>query len=141
MGRIAAIDFGLARLGLAISDENQIIALPFVLLKAGKDFSATAHLIAKELARYTHIERIVLGLPLLLSGKDSAMTAQVRAFGIILEQVLGIPVSLWDERLTSAQVEKFLKSANVNRKKRSQVSDVLAAATILQSFLDAGRDY
>jgi putative Holliday junction resolvase len=134
---VVGIDFGLVRIGLAISDENRIIAQPLLAIKAGKNHTETALLIAKELSRFTKVEAIVLGLPLLLSGKDSEMTLKVREFKIVLEQVLQLPVSLWDERLTSQQVEKLLKKSNMRRKERSQVCDAVAAATILQSFLAA----
>jgi len=136
-GRIASIDFGLARLGLAISDERRIIAQPLKAIKAAKSYQDTALLIAKELSTYTNVTLIVMGLPLLLSGKESDMSAKVREFKTVLEQVLKLPVHLWDERLTSLQVEKLLKESNMRRKERSQVCDAVAAATILQSFLAA----
>jgi|SRR5579862_2852023 len=136
-GRVVSIDFGLARLGLAISDENRIIAQPLKAIKAGRNHQETALLIAKELSSYTKVTTIVMGLPLLLSGKESDMSAKVREFKTVLEQVLQLPVHLWDERLTSQQVEKLLKESNMRRKERSQVCDAVAAATILQSFLTA----
>jgi putative holliday junction resolvase len=127
----------MARVGLAISDVNKIISQPLLAVKVGKNPTETAQLIAKELARYDQLEAIVMGLPLLLSGKDGDMAKLVREFKIVLEQVLNLPVFLWDERLTSQQVERLLKSADLNRKARSQVSDAVAAATILQSYLAA----
>ncbi|HEY2809874.1 MAG TPA: Holliday junction resolvase RuvX [Rhabdochlamydiaceae bacterium] len=137
MGRVVGIDFGMARLGLAISDEKRIIAQPLLALKAGKDFVHTAQLLAKELARYSNIDCIVLGLPLLLSGKEGDMAIKVKAFKGALEQQFGIPVILWDERLTSQQVDRFLKSADMKRKQRSQVCDALAAAAILENYLSS----
>ncbi len=134
---MVGIDFGLARIGLAISDESRIISQPLLAVRVGKNYNETALLIAKELSRYTKVEAIVMGLPLLLSGKDGDMAARVREFKTVLEQVLQLPVSLWDERLTSQQVEKLLKESNMRRKERSQVCDAVAAATILQSFLAA----
>jgi putative holliday junction resolvase len=136
-GRVASIDFGLARLGLAISDENRIIAQPVKAIKAGRNYQETALLIAKELSTYSNVKTLVMGLPLLLSGKESDMSARVREFKIVLEEVLQLPVYLWDERLTSQQVEKLLKESNMRRKERSLVCDAVAAATILQSFLSA----
>lgn len=137
MGRIVGIDFGLARIGLAISDVNKIISQPLLAVKAGKNPLQTAQLIAKELAKFDRIEAIVMGLPLLLSGQDGDMAKHVRNFKLVLEQVLNLPVFLWDERLTSQQVERFLKSAELNRKERSKVSDAMAAAAILQNYLAA----
>lgn len=138
-GRVVGIDFGLARIGLAISDERRIISSPLSTIRAGKDHAQTVSLIAKELSRFSNVVAVVLGLPLLLSGKDSEMTTKVREFKTVLEQILQLPVTLWDERLTSQQVEKLLKESNMRRKERSQVCDSVAAATILQSFLAASQ--
>jgi putative holliday junction resolvase len=137
LGRFVAIDYGKARIGLAITDASCIIGQPLSVIKAGKNHLETAHLILKAVSAYSDVESFVLGLPLLLSGKDSEMTLQVREFKCALEQAANLPVVLWDERLTSQQVEKQLKESNMRRKERSQISDAVAAATILQSFLSA----
>ncbi len=113
MGRIVGIDFGLTRIGLAISDEMRIIAQPLATIKAGKDDNQTAEKIAKELASFSKIEAIVLGLPLLLSGKEGEMAIRVKQFKTVLEKVLSLPVFLWDERLTSQQVDKLLRAADM----------------------------
>ncbi len=134
---MVGIDFGQARIGLAISDENRIISQPLKAIKVGKDYAETALLIAKELTSYTKIDAIVMGFPLLLSGKEGEMAAKVREFKAVLESLLQLPVYLWDERLTSQQVEKLLIESKVRRKERAQVSDAMAAATILQSYLEA----
>lgn len=136
-GRIVGIDFGLARIGLAISDEQRIIAQPLIAVPTGKTHADTVHAIAKELSRYSKVRSIVLGLPLLLSGKEGEMAKQAKAFKAVLEDILQLPVLLWDERLTSQQVDKLLKAASLTRKQRSKVSDAMAAATILQNFLAA----
>lgn len=135
MGRVVGIDFGCARIGLAISDENRIITSPLCAIKSGKNDAESAKLIVKELSHYTNVDAIVIGLPLLLSGKEGEMALKVKSFKTALEQCLQLPIYLWDERLTSQQVEKMLKEAHMRRKERSQVSDAIAAATILQSFL------
>jgi putative Holliday junction resolvase len=80
-----------------------------------------------------------MGLPLLLSGKEGDMALKVKEFKNVLEQQLRLPVHLWDERLTSQQVDKLLKSASLRRKERAQISDTMSAATILYSFLSAQR--
>lgn len=133
MGRILAIDFGMKRIGLARSDPSKIIASPFKTIQCGKTLEETAALIIKECEG---VDMIILGLPLLLSGKDSETTATVRAFAALLEEKSGLPLILWDERLTSKQVEKLLIEGNVSRKKRSQHVDVLSATLILQSYLN-----
>lgn len=132
MGRILGIDFGMKRIGLARSDPMKMIASPFKTIQAGKNLGETVDLVIKELEE---IELIVLGLPLLLSGKDSDTTRKVREFGALLEEKSGLPLVLWDERLTSKQVEKLLIEGNVSRKKRAAHVDTMSATLILQNYL------
>jgi putative Holliday junction resolvase len=134
VGRILCIDFGLARIGLALSDPSKIIASPYKTIQTqGKE---AIRQILKEIDDLD-IERIVIGLPLLLSGKDSETTKSVRTFASLLKSQTDLPIILWDERLTSKQVEKTLISGGIKRKKRAKLSDRLSAALILQSFLDS----
>lgn len=133
MGRVLGIDFGMKRIGLARSDSRKIIASPLKTVLAGKTLEATADLIMKECG---DVETIVLGLPLLLSGKDSETTTTVRKFATILEEKSGLPLILWDERLTSKQVEKLLIEGNVRRKQRTKHIDTMSATLILQNYLD-----
>ena len=128
MGRILCIDFGLAKCGIAITDEMKIIAQSLATLPND------VHLIPK-LKSYGPLEKIVLGLPLHMSGKESPMSQQVRAFAVELEKQLAIPIVFWDERLSSAQANRTLKEADLSRKKRAQKDDALAAVLILQSYL------
>ena len=133
MGRVFGVDFGMKRIGLARSDPMKIIAFPLKTILAGKTLESTAELIMKEC---DDVETIVLGLPLLLSGKDSETTTTVRKFATILEEKSGLPLILWDERLTSKQVEKLLIEENISRKNRSQHVDTMSATLILQNYLD-----
>ena len=133
MGRVLGVDFGMKRIGLSRSDPMKIIASPLKTVLAGKTLEATAELVVKEC---DDIETIVLGLPLLLSGKDSETTTAVRKFASILEEKSGLPLILWDERLTSKQVEKLLIEGNVSRKRRTQHVDTMSATLILQNYLD-----
>lgn len=137
MARIAAIDFGNVRIGIALSDENQILARDLTTIRGRKTHELTIEDILTALKEYQPIESFVVGLPLHLSGDDSEMTKKVRAFANVLEKLSEKPVELWDERLTSMQVERALKEQSMNRKKRAKVVDQLSAALILQSFLDA----
>ncbi|MGC1877794.1 MAG: Holliday junction resolvase RuvX [Rhabdochlamydiaceae bacterium] len=139
MGRIAAIDFGTVRIGLAITDEMRIIAQPLETIKAGKDLATTARSIAQALSQYKSLDTIVIGLPLLLNGTEGEMAQAVRSFAKVLEQTLPLPIIFWDERLTSAGVEKMLVNSNVSRKKRASLSDALSAVSILQNYLDSLR--
>ncbi len=137
MGRIVGIDFGTARIGLAISDERRIIAQPLETVKAARDPKHTIKEIQRVLNPFKNIDEIVIGLPLLLSGKEGEMATLVRSFATILEQTLPYPIIFWDERLTSSGVEKMLLDADISRKKRAELSDALSAVSILQNYLDS----
>lgn len=137
MGRIVGIDYGKTRIGLAISDENRIIATALETIQATKDPLETAKKIAEALSGYKKIDTIVIGLPLHMSGKESEMSQSVRAFASVLEDVVPVPIIFWDERLTSAGVEKMLKGIDISRKKRASISDALSAVSILQNYLDS----
>ena len=75
-----------------------------------------------------------------MSGKEGPMTVEVRQFSEYLGKVMELPVILWDERLTSLQAERSLQDLGMNRKKRAEASDTLAASLILQSYLDCKRN-
>ena len=133
MARIVGLDFGTVRIGVAISDEMQIIARPLGILHNKPDFFSQ---LQKLLKQEGAVEKIVVGLPLKLNGQDSPMTQNARQFAKKLEETLQLPIELWDERLTSAFVERSLVDAGVRRKKRAALSDTLSAVLILQSYLD-----
>jgi len=137
LGRVVGIDFGKVRLGLAISDERRIIAQPLDTVRAARVPLQTAKLVADALKRYTNIDTVVIGLPLMLNAKEGEMALLVRAFAKALEEVLPYPIVFWDERLTSAGVEKMLLACDVSRKKRAELSDALSAVSILQNYLDS----
>lgn len=139
MGRIVGIDFGKVRLGLAISDDRRIIAQPLNTIRAAKTPLQTVKLIAEALVRYKDIDTVVIGLPLLLNAKEGEMALLVKAFAKVLGETLPYPIIFWDERLTSAGVEKMLLACDVSRKKRAELSDALSAVCILQNYLDSLR--
>lgn len=139
MKRIAGIDYGDARIGLALSDPSQILASPFKTIQAKRTLKETAEMIAKEFS-LDSIEAIVIGLPLLMNGKESPGSIKVRELAKHLEEITGKKIILWDERLTTAQVERTLKEAEMSRKKRAKHVDVMAASAILQNFLDSPRN-
>ncbi|HUD01659.1 MAG TPA: Holliday junction resolvase RuvX [Rhabdochlamydiaceae bacterium] len=134
LGRLLGIDYGRVRIGVAVSDETRMIARPLCCLEYKKDFIEK---LQKELKPLLPIDEVIIGLPLDMRGKDSAMTEEVRKFATYLEQALRIPIKLWDERLTSAQAERQLRDAGMKRKERAEFNDTLAAALILQSYLDS----
>ncbi len=131
--RVLGIDFGMKRIGLARSDPSRMIASPLKTILAAKTLEETVVLILKEL---DEVDTIVVGLPLLLSGKDSDTTTTVRKFATLLEEASGLPLILWDERLTSKQVERLLMEDKMSRKKRAAHVDTMSATLILQNYLD-----
>ncbi len=133
--RIVAIDFGLKRLGLAITDKNQIIATPLPNLLASRQTEETIRRLLKVLEPY-EIERIVIGNPLHLNGQTSFLTDEVLHFVEALKKHLSFPITLWDERLSSLQADRVLREGNLSRKKRAKLVDSVAAVLILQSFLE-----
>lgn len=125
----------MARIGIALSDERQIIAQPLTCIACEKSLEATVKKVVEELAKHSKIETIVIGLPLHMSGKESPMSEQVRKFAALLEKHTPIPIVFFDERLTTALVERALKEAEMNRKKRKTLVDALAATVILQTYM------
>jgi putative holliday junction resolvase len=137
MPRIAAIDFGLKRIGIAISDEKGRIALPLKLVLSGKSMRETVKNVLLALSPYEkQIEVIIVGLPLLLSGKRGDMALVAERFAQALQKETKIAVQMMDERLTTAQAERSLKELSYSRKERTDIIDSATAAILLQTFLD-----
>ena len=137
MPRIAAIDFGLKRIGIAISDEKGRIALPLKLVLSGKSMRETVRNVLLALSPYEkQIEAIIVGLPLLLSGKRGDMALAAERFAQALQNETKIAVQMMDERLTTAQAERSLKELSYSRKERTDIIDCATAAILLQTFLD-----
>ena len=135
--RSAAIDYGEVRIGVALSDPKGMMAHPHKVLFACRTLPQTAELIASELKNCLPLKQIILGLPLLLNGKDSPLATKVRSLAELLKvHFPDIPLLLWDERLTTAGIDRSLHDLGVSRKRRSKVIDVLSAAAILQNYLD-----
>lgn len=140
--RIVGLDFGLARIGIAVSDERKIIATPLVTLKAERKVEQTVGKLMQQLEAHQkeysyQIEEIVIGLPLLMSGKMGFLADEVKIFIEALKQITSIPIITWDERLTSVQAERSLRESSLTRKKRSSLIDAVAAVIILQNYLDS----
>ena len=136
-GRVLGLDYGSRRIGVAISDPLGITAQPLPALhREGdrKDIAEIARLVAGQ-----GVDSIVLGLPLLLNGDEGPQAARARAFGDMLSAELSLPVTMWDERLTTAQSERHLIDSGVRRERRKELRDSLSAMFLLQSFLDLRR--
>lgn len=140
--RVVSLDYGLARIGVALSDERKIIALGSVTILAEKKAEQTAQKVATELAKLAEtqkfdIEKIVLGLPLKMDGTRGIQADDVAHFAELLKQYIPCEIVLWDERLTSVQADRSLREGNLTRKQRSKQVDKVAAVIILQSYLDS----
>ncbi len=132
-GRILAIDPGERRIGVAAADLGLRVAIPLTTIEAGPDaVEAVARLVEEEGAR-----ALVVGLPLSLSGALGPQAQRVQALADALAGRLSIPVLTWDERLTSAEARRRLSSGGGRRRRRDV--DALAAAIILQAYLDSQR--
>ena len=135
-GRILGLDLGDARIGLALSDPLGITAQPVGKIDS-RGPTADLRQIRSIIAEHQAVE-VVVGLPLHLSGKSGTRAEQAREFARRLgASVPGIPVELWDERLTTAEANRAMISGNVRRRRRREVIDTLSAVLILQSYLDA----
>jgi putative Holliday junction resolvase len=135
MRRILGMDYGKKRIGLALSDPMKILASPLKTVHGGKNQAETFFILLKEI-KSLDLEEIVIGLPLHLKNQESENSLIVRELKVFLEENIPIPIILWDERLTSKQVERIMIEADVKRKKRAQHVDTLSATLILQSYLD-----
>ena len=129
------IDLGSRRIGIAVSDTSGIIAQPLTTLDAGKGGALPVAQLA-ELVAAKGVGGIVVGLPRRLDGSHGPEADSAAAVAEQLRTELDVPVELWDERLTSVQAERLLVDAGVRRNKRKGATDRIAAALILQGFLD-----
>jgi putative Holliday junction resolvase len=132
-GRILALDVGRKRIGLALSDPLGITAQGIETLQRKNNRDDIARLAS--LAHDRGVTLLLLGLPLHMSGDESRQAAYVREFGAKLHHATGIDVQYWDERLTTVEAERVLRSSGIGPEKRKQAVDQLAAVILLESFL------
>lgn len=136
-GRVAAIDYGKARVGLAVSDELGAMAHPRPALD-GRNRRALLEALTM-ITEEEGIERFVVGYPLSMSGESGVAAQRVARFCQQLARATGVEVELVDERLTSVQAERQLTESGVKKRNRQAKVDGVAAAIILQTWLDARR--
>lgn len=134
-GRIAGIDFGTVRIGVAITDAMHTIASPLDNYNRRDERGDAAYF--RKLVEEEAVARFVVGLPVHLDGQESEKSIQAREFGGWLERTTGIPVDFFDERFTTNQAKQFLLSAKVKRKKRKASLDKLAAQIMLAAYLES----
>ncbi|MDR1959474.1 MAG: Holliday junction resolvase RuvX [Planctomycetaceae bacterium] len=135
-GRIAAIDYGTVRIGIAICDYDRILASPYeIYTRKNDDFDAKYF---KHFVQNEQVIRFVVGLPLKLDGQLGGKAKEALAFGKWLSEQTGVETVYYDERYTSVEAEQFLLEANFSRKKRKKRIDKVAAQIFLRAYLEAG---
>jgi len=133
--RILALDYGTRRIGIAVSDELKIIAQPLEFVPAQPFPDVVARL--KQLIQEKEVELILVGMPRNMDGSYGPAAERVQEFVTELKKVLPLRIKKWDERLTTSQANRVLLQGDVGRQKRKQVIDKMAAAILLQGYLDA----
>lgn len=133
--RILALDHGTKRIGVALSDDLKMIAQPLEFIEAEPFADFLVRL--KELIRTKEVELILVGMPRNMDGSYGEAASKVREFVAVLKETITVPLRLWDERLTSTQANRLLIAGNVRRGDRKEKVDKMAAAILLQSYLDS----
>jgi putative holliday junction resolvase len=134
--RVLGIDVGSVRIGLAVSDETRTLASP--LATVPNDPRTLWARLARELED-RQVERVVIGLPRMLDGSEGEAAEQARRFAAELARRASPLIEFWDERFTTAIAKRSLIEGGVRRRRRREVIDAVAAAVLLQSWLDARR--
>ena len=136
-GRLIGLDVGERRIGVAVSDENRIVALPECVIERrslAEDVRALC-----ELAREKASDRFIVGLPLRLDGSHGPEADEVTQFARMLAQQPGVHVEMADERFSTKQAERHLIQSGVRRRRRRKIVDKMAAQIILQNYMDSYR--
>jgi putative holliday junction resolvase len=133
-GRILGLDVGSRRIGVAVSDPLGITAQGLDTLQRKNKRHDFAHL--EEVIRAYEVKEIVVGLPLRMSGAEGTQSEKMRAFAEDLQKRFGLPVHLWDERLTSAEANRVLRETELSIEKRGKSVDRMAAILILQGWME-----
>ena len=131
---ICGLDLGDKTIGFAVSDPRRQVATPLLVIRRVKFTEDAARLLA--LLSERNLAGIVLGLPLNMDGSEGPRVQSTRAFARNLIRLTDLPVTYWDERMSTVAAERALLEADTSRKRRSQVIDQVAAGYILQGALD-----
>jgi len=132
--RLLGLDVGTKTIGMALSDVTRSVATPFDTIRRTK-FTVDAKTI-REVVEKNQVGALVIGFPLNLEGSEGPRAQSTRAFARNLAAHVMVPMVFWDERLSTAAVERHLIEADVSRKRRAELVDRMAAAYILQGALD-----
>lgn len=135
-GRVLGLDLGQARIGVAISDPERRLAVPFGTIRTGppEDVKAIVAIVGEQ-----QVSAIVVGHPLSMSGRAGEAADHAERFAEALRGFLGLPVHLQDERLSTVQAERDLGARGLRGRERREVVDQTAAMVILQAYLDSAR--
>jgi putative Holliday junction resolvase len=132
--RLLGLDVGSKTIGLALSDVTRTVATPYDTVRRSK-FTVDIKPI-QEVIETNEVGALVIGLPINLDGSEGPRAQSTRAFARNLARHVAVPIAFWDERLSTAAVERHLIEADASRKRRAEVIDRMAAAYILQGALD-----
>jgi putative holliday junction resolvase len=132
--RLLGLDVGSKTVGMALSDVTRKIATPYDTIRRTK-FTEDAKIIG-QVIETNQVSALVIGLPYNLDGTEGPRAQSTRAFARNLAALIEVPIAFWDERLSTAAVERHLIEADASRKRRAEVIDRMAAAYILQGALD-----
>ncbi|MBC8248442.1 MAG: Holliday junction resolvase RuvX [Anaerolineales bacterium] len=135
MMRVLALDVGDKRIGVAISDPSQVLARSLQVIQRGsgqENFAAVTRLVKEY-----EVERVVVGYPRSLDGTAGEQADKVERYAAGLAESLTVPVLLWDERFSTVSAERLMREAGLRGKKKRERVDAVAAAVILQDYLDS----
>ncbi|HEX5103175.1 MAG TPA: Holliday junction resolvase RuvX [Pirellulaceae bacterium] len=136
-GRLAAIDYGTVRIGVAITDPEQRLASPLEIYTRRNPAADAAWI--TQLVSSERIAGLVVGLPVHTTGGESQKSAEARRFAAWLSETTNLPVRLFDERFTTAHAESLLQDAGLTKKQRKERLDKLAAQILLAAYLESSR--
>lgn len=136
-GRLAGIDYGTVRIGVAVTDARRTLASPYENYRR-RDLASDARYF-QSLAAEEKIVGFVVGLPIHLDGRESQKSREARQFGQWLTEATGVPVVYFDERFTTAEADQFLGAAQLTKKQRAARRDKLAAQILLSAYLESTR--
>ena len=133
-GAIAGLDLGTTTIGVALSDLMRGVATPIETIRR-KKFGVDAAALLK-LTTEREVKGLVLGMPLNMDGSEGPRAQATRAFARNLEKLTSLPITFWDERLSTVAAERAMLEADLSRKRRAELIDHVAAGFILQGLLD-----
>ncbi len=137
-GRVAGIDYGTVRIGIALSDPGRTLASPWETYTRKRLDQDAEHF--RQLVRAEEVTLFVVGLPVHTDGRESQKSVEARRFGRWLEETTRVTVEFFDERFTTVEAEQHLREAELSRRRRQARRDKLAAQILLAAYLESNRD-